>query len=203
MNAMSTQSTQSTQSTRKPRFARGYTVIEVLSAITIFGIGASGVIAMQRTTIKGNYDARALDQATSITREWNERLRRDSAFWTVPATLPTEAHWLTTSHVALANVAALPPWFTPDLPTANPAGVSPAFDLLGRDLIASDATGTNSQAVYCTQIRLQRLNASLIRSEIRVAWMRAGGTLNCTSGFTVDDTLHRTLYVVNTLRGNF
>lgn len=182
---------------------RGYTVIEVLSAITIFGVGAAGVIAMQRTSIKGNYDARALDQATSITREWNERLRRDAAFWTVPATLPTEAQWLTTANVALANSAALPAWFTPTVPTANPSGLSPAFDLLGRDLIAADATGTNSQAVYCTQIRLQRLNASLIRSEIRVAWMRAGGTLNCNSAFTVDDVAHRTLYVVNTLRGNF
>ncbi|MFO0663666.1 MAG: prepilin-type N-terminal cleavage/methylation domain-containing protein [Polyangiaceae bacterium] len=185
------------------RNRRGYSMIEVLSAITIFGVGAAGVIAMQRTSIKGNYDARALDQATSITREWNERLRRDAAFWTVPATLPTEAQWLTTSNVALANAASLPAWFTPTVPAASPAGLSPAFDLLGRDLTFAEATGTNSQAVFCTQIRLQRINASLIRSEIRVSWMRAGGTLSCQPGFAVDDTLHRTLYVVNTMRGNF
>ena len=185
------------------RSKRAYTVIEVLSAMTIFGVGAAGVIAMQGTTIKGNYDARALDQATSITREWNERLRRDAAFWTVPATLPLEGKWLTTSNVALANGASLPSWFTPTVPVSTPAGLSPAFDLLGRDLTASESTGTNSQAVFCTQIRLQRLNASLIRSEIRVAWMRAGGTLNCEASFTVNDALHRTLYIVNTIRGNF
>jgi prepilin-type N-terminal cleavage/methylation domain-containing protein len=64
--------------------ARGYTVVEIMSAMTLFAIGAAGVVGMQRVTVQGGYDARRFDTATNIAREWQHRLQRDSAYWTEP-----------------------------------------------------------------------------------------------------------------------
>ena len=58
-------------------------------AMTLFAIGAAGVIGMQRVTIQGGFDARRFDTGTNIAREWEHRLQRDSAFWTEPNSVVT------------------------------------------------------------------------------------------------------------------
>ena len=52
--------------------------------MTLFAIGAAGVIGMQRVTIQGGEDARRFDMATNIANEWIARLQRDATFWTQP-----------------------------------------------------------------------------------------------------------------------
>jgi type II secretory pathway pseudopilin PulG len=160
--------------------SRAYTAVEVLISISLLAIGASAVIAMQRGAIQSNLDARKLDVANSIAREWIERLRRDAANWTLPSTLNTYANAkLLSTYLPAGNTAAIATWSYPDayLATATvPDGVSPGFDILGRDLLPTDIAGSNtkpSSAIFCVNIRLNWLVVNqLIRAEVRVFWQR-------------------------------
>ncbi|MBX3234044.1 MAG: prepilin-type N-terminal cleavage/methylation domain-containing protein [Labilithrix sp.] len=164
------------------RRERGYTVVEVMSAMTLFAIGAAGVISMQRVTIQGGDDARRMDIAVNIAHEWSARLHRDAAFWTRPsASFPDENNlaqttWL--SGAAGLDATTLGPWTTPPL-AGDHVGRSPAFDLFGRDLPAAGG----DPHIFCTQYRFrwithpgatgasQRMTA-LLRAEIRVYYAR-------------------------------
>jgi len=172
----------------KRRFARAlsraYTAVEVMMGITLLSIGASAVIAMQRGAIQANLDARKMDMANSIAREWIERLRRDSAMWTLPSPLsPSGNNYasakLLSTYLQYGSATTVTAWSYPDvyLATASiPDGVSPAFDILGRDLMPADITGTTtrpSAAIFCVNIRLNWLVVNeLIRAEVRVFWRR-------------------------------
>lgn len=165
---------------RRPRTnARGYTSVEVLIAMTLFAIGAAGVIGMQRATIQGGEDARRFDMATNIANEWLSRLQRDSTFWTMPnADNPStmnlnQTKWLTNVDTCGTTFCNIP------MPPAPADGLSPAFDQFGRDLPA----GTTN-AFYCVQYRLQWIAppgvgpsylpplrlTGLMRAEVRVYW---------------------------------
>ena len=58
------------------RRARGYTVIEVMIALTLLAIGTSGIIAMQKVTSVTNREARNLVIANQIARTWMEAAER-------------------------------------------------------------------------------------------------------------------------------
>jgi prepilin-type N-terminal cleavage/methylation domain-containing protein len=138
---------------------RGYTAVEVLAAMTLFAIGAAGVIGMQRVTIQGGQDARRLDIATNIAHEWVARLQRDSTNWTQPSSknpdvtnVYTATKWLT--NVQTASCQA-PNWCTPPAPTGAPEGFAYAFDVFGRDRAPTsvDANGQPDHH-YCVQYRM-------------------------------------------------
>lgn len=155
---------------------RGYTVVEVLSAMTLFAIGAAGVISMQRVTILGGDDARRMDVATNIAHMWTSRLQRDSAFWTKPNATDTglnlnETFWL--NDCPTSGVSA---WKNPDISTSYVAR-SGNFDLFGQDRPAD-----SNDHIFCAQYRLSwitdpgggapyRTTASM-RAEVRVFWAR-------------------------------
>jgi type II secretory pathway pseudopilin PulG len=183
----------------------GYTQIEVIIAMTIFAIGGSGVIAMQRTSVQGNYDARSLDVATNLGRLWLERLRREASFWTAPPTPPSSLNWVNASNPYYAGVttAAMPNLAVPSYVTGNPSGTSPAFDLLGRELPQAEGIGATSAAVFCSRIRLHQISRTLIRAEVQIVWLRGGGTFACDSDLVVDANRHRTVNATTTLRGAF
>jgi prepilin-type N-terminal cleavage/methylation domain-containing protein len=138
---------------------RGYTAVEVLAAMTLFAIGAAGVIGMQRVTIQGGQDARRLDIATNIAHEWVARLQRDSMNWTQPSSknpdvtnVYTATRWLTSVQSA-ACIA--PNWCTPPAPATTPEGFAYAFDVFGRDRMpnSTDINGLPDHH-YCVQYRL-------------------------------------------------
>jgi len=158
--------------------ARGFTVIEVIMALGIFAIGASAVIAMQRGTVLGNADARKLDMANTIAREWLERLRRDATTWTTPSSVNPNSNYananLLSTYLPLNSGGTNTGWVYPDALLATspavPDGMSPAFDILGRDLAAGQVAAST---VFCVNVRLNWLVMnSLIRAEVRVAWPR-------------------------------
>jgi Tfp pilus assembly protein PilV len=182
---------------------RAYTQVEVIIAMTLFAIGGSGVIAMQRTTVQGNYDARTLDVATNIGRLWLERLRREASFWTEPPAPPNTLQWLNPSNPYFASVATttLPDFAVPAYP--GTPQTSPAFDLLGAELTAANARGPDTRAVFCTRIRLHQVSRTLIRAETQVIWLRNGGTLSCDTGFIYNPDLHRSVSATSMLRGAF
>jgi prepilin-type N-terminal cleavage/methylation domain-containing protein len=161
------------------RNRRGYTVVEVMSAMTLFAIGAAGVISMQRVTIQGGDDARHFDVATNIAHEWEHRLQRDAANWTQPDSL-TPASNRTTNTLWLFPINE--PAAAWSVPAAGPggalAGYSSAFDLLGKDIDPA-----SPDHVFCVQYRLGWIAneagssgngtpTAIIRAEIRVFWSR-------------------------------
>lgn len=161
----------------KPRSlgkSRAYTAVEVLLSMTILAIGATGVIAMQRASVQGNVDAREMDMAQSIAREWMERLKRDATLWTpsvIPAVPPTNL-----PRAVLVNENLTGTWFVPKarLTASAPQNdvESAGFDTLGRDVTALDYTGTGLR--YCTNVRLTpaTTDQTMLRAEVRVFWPR-------------------------------
>lgn len=162
----------------RQKSARAFTAIEVMLSLTLLGIGTAGVIAMQTTAIDGNYDARRLDVANGVLREWTERLRRDGMMWT----LPNARNPLTTSDNRVASaplLAIVDPdptnasWRLPIAREGDPIPLMPQFDLLGRDV-----TVAATPVVYCTQVRLSWLdNGNLIRTDVRVFWPRGTNSM--------------------------
>ena len=178
--------------------SRGYNAVEVLMAMTIFAIGAGGVISMQKTAVQANYDARTLDVATALARTWQERLARDAVSWRAPN------DFTGTTYLSAANGA--PTWTVPAA-TAVLAGGSPAFDLLGRDVAINDPS-----MIFCTQIRLEWLGGtrSLLRAEVRVIWPRANAApiATCadaavTPALANPNALPHSLSTVTSIRGNY
>ncbi len=163
---------------------RGFSAVEVIVSMTVFVIGAAGVIAMQRAAIRGNMEARQLDMGSAIAREWMERLQRDAARWGSldsngnPVPL-SKTLWLKDTGTApTAGVTSFasaggggwtyPPmqggaWTLPTVGTPIKEGVvipgspggSPAFDLLGRECATPGNCSNNVRAMFCAQYRLQ------------------------------------------------
>jgi len=182
--------------------ALGYTAVEVLVALTLFAIGAAGVISMQRGAVLGNVDARRLDAANAIARTWTERLRRDAALWTLPnASNPEKnnrAKALLIANVALPADGA---WTRPVARYAS-EGMSPGFDILGGDV-------DPASAYFCAQVKLTWLVVEqMIRAEVRVFWPRGldvGADTNyCGRDLDVTNLTDRYhfVYAVTSLRRN-
>jgi prepilin-type N-terminal cleavage/methylation domain-containing protein len=158
---------------------RGYTMVELLMAITIFAIGVSGIISMQKVVATSNQSAKRLAIATHIAQAWQEQLAADASAWNHPS--PNNAT-PDIGEPAWLNVVASSPdvWVMPDwVPDRN---FGPAFDGLGEVV---DPTSNLPQAQFCAHIRLTWLypdtaGNGLIRTEVRVFWLREdmGGTVN-------------------------
>lgn len=169
------------KNTLRRRLARAkrqaaYTVIEVLMALSVLAVGATGVIAMQKATLVGNTQARNLATANAIAQAWVERLQVDGMGWTMDANgndsiLATR--WL--------NVVGLEPvptiaglenvWLRPaSVPTGyGTFTMEAAHDVRGLD------TDTVSEEGFCTHIKMVQVMPNLIRAEVRVFWLRRGG----------------------------
>lgn len=188
---------------------RGYTVVEVMSAMTLFAIGAAGVIGMQRATIQGGADARRFDVATNIAREWQHRLQRDALKWTQPNSVTTSSNIDDTLWLKSANIDDT--WRVPATNATTIHGYSAAFDLLGHD-IAPDSP----DHIFCVQYRLGWIAAptgangatptAALRAEVRVFWSRLErGPADC-SDTNASDTANRNKYhfvnVTTAIRGN-
>jgi prepilin-type N-terminal cleavage/methylation domain-containing protein len=162
---------------------RGYTMVEVMMGMSLLAIGAAAVISMQRASMQSNLEARKLDMANAISREWLERLRRDATQWTLPNSSNSTSNYanaqLLSTYLAYGALGQTTAWSYPNAYLASaalPDGVSPGFDILGRDLKATDilgSTSTPSKAIFCTNIRLNWLVVNtLMRAEVRVFWLR-------------------------------
>jgi prepilin-type N-terminal cleavage/methylation domain-containing protein len=160
---------------RKPR---GYTAVELLMAISVFGIGVAGIISMEKVTAASNQHAKNLAIATHIAESWISMLQTDAAAWNHPSPLVpqtdivTDTFWLGNNVVKNANATS---WF---LPAWNGAlNFGPAFDALGNPINPIDLSGE----VFCSHLRLSWLypetagsGNGLIRVEVRVFWLRDG-----------------------------
>lgn len=168
------------------RRQRGYTAVEVLSAMTLFAIGAAGVISMQKVTVQGSEDARRYDIGGNIANEWVARLQQDASFWTQPnSDFPGLMNISVTQWLSKIGTC-FPNWCHPPAPPVIPAGRSGSFDSFGRDVAITDPEST-----YCAQYRLEWISnpgtppnlatTGLMRAEVRVFWNRLerGPTGSC------------------------
>jgi len=149
---------------------RGTTVVEVMMALSMLAIGASGIIAMQKLTIVSNRDAKNLEVANEIARTWVERLRGDAMVWNFPSGL-NESSDIADTVWLNGNIAApgAADWFRP---VNQSVGIYGVHDALGRD----DPTAVAApNGPFCVNLRLTwiRLDKS-VRAEVRVYWLRQG-----------------------------
>jgi prepilin-type N-terminal cleavage/methylation domain-containing protein len=165
------------------RGARGYTMVEVVIAMTLFAIGGAGVLAMQGASVKGHADARNLTTATNVSRVWLERLRRDGLVWGTLDSTGAARNLTATRWMQGANGAVTTGWTTP--PNAGPTQwinvgppeehQSPAFDIRGLDQPEG-----GEKVFFCAQYRLEAVQfdtstppqPKLVRAEVRVFWPR-------------------------------
>ena len=159
---------------RQPQ--RGYTAVELMMAIGIFGIGVTGIIAMQKVTVVSNQHAKNLAIGTHIAESWLDMLATDAVMWNHPSpgnAAPDIAQttWLQS---VKTNANTVNDWFLPAYSTVLAFG--PAFDALGNPV--DPATASN--IAFCSHLRLSWLyqptvsGNGLIRAEVRVFWLRDG-----------------------------
>jgi prepilin-type N-terminal cleavage/methylation domain-containing protein len=183
----------------------GYTAVEVLMAMTVMSIGAAAVMSMQKASVQGNLDAREADVANSIARTWVERLQRDAMQWTSPGPTTGTASNIATAALLSNAIGGAGNWVFPDQYIASTPPLSPAFDILGRDL----PTGDLGNAVFCANVRVVWLTANeLLRADVRVLWPRGitssppDGWCKATLGNRPDPSIYHSIYVTTAVRGN-
>ncbi|WP_433935085.1 prepilin-type N-terminal cleavage/methylation domain-containing protein [Sorangium cellulosum] len=189
---------------RRPS-SRGYTLIEVMAALGVLSIGATGVLALQKATLISNTNARNIAIANNIATTWAERLRVDALQWNDPGGVPdrdSDTDWL-----SLMTTAPFPAKVGP---TLIPALGAPNADVFGTDIYAGDP----SQPAFCTHVRFSQFTdattgarrwGTLIRAEIRVIWERNGNPIDCTvAPVVVDAEPERfgAVYVTTAVRRN-
>ena len=151
--------------------ARGYTMIEVMMALGLLAVGATGIIAMEKAAVLGNATARSVATATALAERWVERLRADAMLWntTTPLSDIGETRWLKT-------VVASPNFW--NQPPATPLSVSPEADPLGADIVAANDT---SAVAYCTHISYRQITPKMVSAVVRVTWRRDNSVMDCGS----------------------
>ena len=157
---------------------RGYTAVELMMAIGIFGIGVAGIIGMEKVTAVSNQHAKNLAMATHIAESWLDMLATDAVTWNQPSlnggSIPDigDTVWL---RAVAPNADGAGNW---TLPAYNlPLRFGPAFDALGD---AVDPVSNPGAVAFCSHLRLSWLKQptpsgnGLIRAEVRVFWLRSG-----------------------------
>jgi prepilin-type N-terminal cleavage/methylation domain-containing protein len=60
---------------------QGFTLIEVLMALAVLGVGIIGLYSMGAVTVRGNTMAGDMTAASNIAESWLSRLRREALMW--------------------------------------------------------------------------------------------------------------------------
>lgn len=155
----------------RARRAHGYTIIEVIMALSVLAVGAVGVIGLQKATLVANNNARMLNGANAIATAWAERLHADAMVWNLPANAPAD-----TADAVWVNWGAthLGQWVT----LAAIANANSVADPLSADIWGGADV---SPPAFCTNVRFTSLNNAntRLRAEIRVVWDRTSTQINC------------------------
>lgn len=151
-------------------------MVEVMSALGVLAIGATGVLALQKATLLGSVNARNLAIANSIATTWAERLRVDALRWNDTGGVPDltdDTLWLKASSLVTFPAKVAPGEFVDQ--------GAPAADMTGADLYVD----TPGHPAFCTHLRFRPFTSqagaplwpTLLRAEIRVFWDRSGNPI--------------------------
>ncbi len=141
---------------------RGYTLVELMMALALFGVAVLGIISMQKVTISSNAHAKNVAIAERIAQAWAGQLEMDGSAWRSSTSFG--AGWLNADNL----------WQRPAY--IGGRGFGGAFDALGNPLADSDT----AQAQFCTHVRMTWLYPAtmgaggngMLRAEVRVFWLR-------------------------------
>jgi prepilin-type N-terminal cleavage/methylation domain-containing protein len=162
---------------------RGYTAVELMMAISVFGIGVAGIISMEKVTTVANQHAKNVAIATHIAQSWLDTLSTDAVMWNHPragdatgfSDLTNDTTWL---QFVASKADTSANWFFPPY-TTIPITFGPAFDALGNPI---NPVTNAANVAFCSHLRLSWLyqpdsgGNGLIRAEVRVFWLRDGQT---------------------------
>ena len=162
------------------RARAGYTLIEIMTAVFIMTIGATGIVAMQGASVRSNQDANETTTAINFATTWVERIKRDARLWTQlggPGLANTRYLRMVTTNPGT--------WFLPH----STASESAAASYHGFDTLAATA---NAPGHYCVNLSLTVVHAynpltsgvsapndiNAVRTDVRVWWHRAAEDIN-------------------------
>lgn len=163
----------------------GYTLVEVMVALSMLAIGITGILSLENAALLSNRRAQEMTIATNIARRWQERLRRDAMQWNSPSQrrplsdLATDTRYLCELVGCVGGGSAgggANRWFVPRAFGSGATLESAAFDAFGNDVPVG-----NARTRYCAHVRLNWLlpqsaiRQGIIRAEVRVWWYREGG----------------------------
>jgi prepilin-type N-terminal cleavage/methylation domain-containing protein len=145
---------------------RGYTIVELMMALAIFGISVIGIITMQKVSVTSNAHAKNMAMAQRVAAAWAGQLEMDGSAWRntfAAGFLNTDGVWERPAYVATRNFGA-------------------AFDALANPL--SDSAADLAKARFCSHVRMSwlfpnnvgRAGNAVLRAEIRVFWLRDGSS---------------------------
>lgn len=151
----------------------GYTIVELMLALTVLAIGVTGIMAMQTATAASNRHARGLSTATHIGQSWLNMLAAEAAQWNTQGDYIADTVWLSAAN-GQQNLATDPEWFKPDY-DAN-LNFGPAFDALGNPVSDLDQ---DDKAEYCAHLQYAWVfneddGSGVLRTAVRVFWFRDG-----------------------------
>jgi type IV pilus assembly protein PilV len=207
---------------RAARKSQGFTLVEVMMAVAVITIGASGILMMQGATKHANSSAYELSVAINYGNTWIDRIKRDSLAWTTPgnpATVLDDTRYLG-FNVVNAACADTNGWFSPSQTGQVPATESWAIDYSGWE------TRTDEDMRYCVDLRVTPAHViddgtaappvDALRVDVRVWWYRSGvgdsavidrtrGAYGCTRALTAAEANEkpiRTTYLSTVVRWN-
>jgi|GEM_PF-935055 len=171
MKAMNSKAQNRRIERRRQRRA-GYTLIEVMTALGVLMVGATGIFAIQTGATVANMEARRMGTANQVAQMVVERVRRDALSWRSGGANMNLTVLAPTTYLLNAPSAGSPVNTWSNLP----AGLN-AFDYYGNN------TTVTSEMAYCAQSRLAWVfYGQAIRVDVRVYFPRRGdGTSASTS----------------------
>ncbi|MFT3924970.1 MAG: prepilin-type N-terminal cleavage/methylation domain-containing protein [Myxococcales bacterium] len=160
---------------RARRQRAGYTLVEVMLAVSVLVVGATGFTFLQGASIRSVQNAQEHTVALQVLETWIERVRRDNSRWTEAGLVNTANTTYLKAGLALPGQWIKPPPVTDDGGFQNFAGA----DTWGWDKV------DGPDVRYCTLLRYQvahlsTLSGGLVEDALRVDVMvwrpRPGGT---------------------------
>jgi prepilin-type N-terminal cleavage/methylation domain-containing protein len=151
----------------------GYTLLEVMTAVVILTIGATGIIAMQGAAVHANQEANETTTAVNFATTWMERVKRDARLWNATG----NGELASTGYLKEAGGSNNGVWFVPTTTAPESAGA----DYFGFDTaVAADVRFCANLAMTVvhaynplTATNAIASDANAIRADVRVWWHRA------------------------------
>lgn len=163
---------------RRSSLRPGYTLVEVMMALAVLTVGASGIVAMQKFSLGGSLQARNLTAGVNVNAGWLERLNTEAVLWNDANNAPGDLAQMGTINA----VGALP----------TGANVVGNWVRLGATTLEGDDADLGGAAAYCTHLRLSWIGppatSDTLKVELRTFWARTGRDVNdeCNPGVAMN-----------------
>ncbi len=173
-----------TRQTRS-RGRRGFTLVEVMMAISVMTAGAIAIFTMQNVSVTGGRRSRMISTATEVNRFWIERVKLEALRWGPVAYGHPSMTWLNALPDAETGTSG---WF---LPAARGTGddlVTAASDWYGAPIPIPSGAGV-PPAAYCTSLRWTWMSGGtdqVARLDVRTWWHRPNRTADTIEGCGAD-----------------